>query len=271
PAAEGIDHDALAPEAAPTASSRGTELIRLHDFPAGARAGNLIHKVFELLDFGAPRAELAAIVERQLGRYSIEAKWADTLSDAIADVLDADLPVEPGLRLRHLPRQQRLDEMEFLLPVIGEGSRLNPASLAETFARHASAAVSQGYADSLQRLRFAELHGFLKGFVDLVFVHGERWYVVDYKSNRLGLHRSDYSQARMQREMCDHHYFLQYHLYVVALQRHLRLRLPGYDYQRHFGGVLYLFVRGMAAGVPNGIFADRPSRPMIDALDELLR
>ena len=71
--------------------------------------------------------------------------------------------------------------------------------------------------------------------------------------------------------MAHHHYFLQYHLYVVAVHRYLEARLPGYDYDAHFGGVFYLFVRGMAPGRGEnaGVFTDRPSRALVLALSAL--
>jgi exodeoxyribonuclease V beta subunit len=104
--------------------------------------------------------------------------------------------------------------------------------------------------------------------MDLVFRHEDRFYVADYKSNRLGEHAADYAQAQLVRSMRDHHYFLQYHLYVLALHRHLALRVPDYDYERHFGGVYYLYVRGMSPdhAPGTGVFFDRPPRVLIDAL-----
>ena len=49
----------------------------------------------------------------------------------------------------------------------------------------------------------------------------------------------------MAEAMLHAHYPLQALLYGVALHRYLRWRQPGYDPERHLGGVLYLFVRGM--------------------------
>ena len=111
-----------------------------------------------------------------------------------------------------------------------------------------------------------------RGFIDLVFRHEGQFYVVDYKSNYLGDAASHYSPARLAEAMSDHHYYLQYLLYTVALHRHLGARLPGYDYHRHMGGTFYLFLRGMAPerGHTTGVFHDRPSQALIEALDEAL-
>ena len=111
----------------------------------------------------------------------------------------------------------------------------------------------------------------MRGFIDLVFEHEGKFFVVDFKSNHLGSYASDYAPALLTAPMVDHHYYLQYHLYVTALHRHLTARRSGYDYDRDFGGVHYLFLRGMAPHHPagTGVFFDRPSRVFIEALSEL--
>lgn len=109
------------------------------------------------------------------------------------------------------------------------------------------------------------------GFVDLVFVHDGRWYVVDWKSNHLGNTESDYGDAAIARTMREHHYILQYHLYCLALHRYLGQRLSGYDYEEHFGGVYYAFLRGIRADGGGGWYHDRPPRALIEALDSLMR
>lgn len=147
------------------------------------------------------------------------------------------------------------------------------------------------YLESLGTLSFGEIAGYLTGSIDLVFaapVPGEtqlRWWVADYKSNRLDLRRDgqvgidNYCPAWMSREMAHHHYYVQLHLYALALHRYLGVRLADYDYGRDFGGVYYLFVRGMV-GPETPVAADgqrygcrflRPSRKIIEALDELFR
>jgi exodeoxyribonuclease V beta subunit len=164
--------------------------------------------------------------------------------------------------------------MEFTLPVGSEegGSRLTPARLARVFAAHPSGAVPAGYAERLGALGFSALAGYLRGFVDLVFEHGGRFFVVDWKSNWLGPLVRDYAPERLTAAMADDHYFLQYHLYVTTLDRHLAARVPGYDYDTHFGGALYVFLRGFSRGPGgvSGVFADRPPRALVESLSRLL-
>jgi exodeoxyribonuclease V beta subunit len=107
--------------------------------------------------------------------------------------------------------------------------------------------------------------------MDLVFVHEDRWWLVDWKSNWLGDSPDDYPAEALWREMLSQQYPLQYHLYLLALHRLLRARLPGYDYDRHIGGVRYVFVRGVTPGRPElGLFRDRPPREVIEALERRL-
>ena len=110
----------------------------------------------------------------------------------------------------------------------------------------------------------------LRGFIDLVFTCAGRYYLIDWKSNHLGPNSAAYTQERMLAEMLSSGYVLQYHLYCVALHRHLRRTLPGYDYESHFGGVFYLFLRGVDDSGTTGVFRDRPTLGLVEDLDRLM-
>ena len=109
-----------------------------------------------------------------------------------------------------------------------------------------------------------------KGFIDLVFVHQGRYFVLDYKSNALGSTAGEYSHEAIAEAMAGHRYDLQYLCYVLALHRQLRVRLPGYDYDRDIGGVVYFFLRGLD-GPARGVFSSKPSRQVIEAMDKLFQ
>jgi exodeoxyribonuclease V beta subunit len=183
---------------------------------------------------------------------------------------------DPPLRLRDVPRQRRVDEMEFTFPVClaaeGRSGELTPAALAEAFAGAAAGTLAHGYAERARQLPFYTLSGYLRGFVDCVLRDGERWYIVDYKSNDLGADASAYRREALVAEMVRHDYVLQAHLYAVAVHRYLQWRVAGYDYARHFGGVFYLFVRGMAParGPATGVLFERPAAAVIDRLSAIL-
>ena len=108
--------------------------------------------------------------------------------------------------------------------------------------------------------------------MDLVFRWHDRYYLVDWKSNFLGSRIEDYSQTSLALEIEKEFYFLQYTIYTLALDQYLRLRIPDYRYELHFGGAYYIFLRGVdpEMGSGYGIYWDRPSPKLIDALNKEL-
>jgi exodeoxyribonuclease V beta subunit len=276
-AEQGVDHDESEEQPAITAAAPAAELpIALHDLPKGARSGELLHEILEHLDFTASLSEIETAVAEALVVHGFDADpWRQRVAEAVADVLGTPLGGGAGsLRLRDVAKDRRISEMEFTLPIADGGARsaLTSERLAALFRKHGAPPGRPGYAERLERLRFAALTGFLRGFVDLVFEHAGRWYVIDWKSNFLGAVASGYAPPRLAGAMDGHHYYLQYHLYAVALDRHLRARLPRYDRSRHFGGVYYLFLRGMSQRHPEGtgIFHDRPTDELVADLSALL-
>jgi exodeoxyribonuclease V beta subunit len=161
-------------------------------------------------------------------------------------------PQPTPLVLADLDPQKAWAEMSFTLPVHALGANRLDALID----KH----VLPGQARSpLQPL---QLEGMLIGFMDMVLEHQGRYFVLDYKSNRL----ASYASAALQTAILQHRYDVQYTLYTLALHRLLRSRLAGYDYDQHVGGAIYLFLRGVdQAG--NGVFVDRPPRALIEALD----
>ncbi len=184
----------------------------------------------------------------------------------LARVLATPLDAAGRLRLVDVPRARRLDELEFYYPL----ERFDDAGLRRLLRAHGLGAGP--FAAAVDRLRFEAATGFMKGFIDLVFEADGRWWLVDYKSNRLGDGPDAYAADRLPEVMARHAYFLQYLVYTLVLHRMLRLRLPGYDYERHVGGVFYLFLRGMdpARGPASGVFHDAPPRALVEALDRFV-
>lgn len=110
----------------------------------------------------------------------------------------------------------------------------------------------------------------------MIVEHEGRFWIVDWKSNHLGLTPADYDEPSLDAAMASHAYHLQALFYVVALHRYLRVRLRDYSFERHIGGYLYLFVRGVRpdwrdGGRPAGVHVGKPSRELIDALDRLMQ
>jgi exodeoxyribonuclease V beta subunit len=233
-------------------------------FERGPQAGECLHGLLESIDFTDPQSWPPAI-QAALRRTRGLPLGEQMLQGMLQNLLNTALPIGTTnpLRLADLPLDRRLTELEFHLTCAGLRDRdLNRVLR------------SQGY--PWLRLGFSPLQGFLKGFIDLVFEHEGRYFVLDWKSNHLGNHPADYGRAQMSAEMTRHAYHLQSLLYCVALDRYLRQRIAGYDRQHHFGGSVYLFVRAVRPnwvlddGSPAGVYFDRPSDALIDELDSLL-
>ena len=240
------------------------ELAGVHAFARGPQAGTFLHGLLEwagrqgFAAVSADRALLAAQVRRRLQRVPAWQPWEDMLTGWLLQMLTQPLhstvlPVSlPALA--DLPQYQA--EMGFMLAVNGiDLPGLDAWVRANTLDGAPRPALLPG-----------QLNGMLKGFIDLVFVHEGRYFVLDYKSNWLGSTDAAYRPETMAAAVLAHRYELQYLFYVLALHRLLKVRLPDYDYDRHVGGALYLFLRGMSAP-SGGVFAARPSREVIETLD----
>ncbi|HEY5894102.1 MAG TPA: exodeoxyribonuclease V subunit beta [Chthoniobacterales bacterium] len=215
--------------------------------PAGVNVGNCLHEILESIDF-SDEMEWPSIVRRALRRAildrpGIEALVLDMLRRTVRTRLDA------GVTLDRISKANCIQEMEFMLPL----GTLTPAKLRT---------ACQGSAVPIdwERLSFPDVRGMLKGYIDLVFRHDGKFYLVDWKSNVLSAYESGTIENAMRRA----HYGLQYLLYCVALRRQLMERISSFDWDRDFGGVHYIFLRG-------GIFSDRPSGALIGRLEALFR
>ena len=265
------------PATVPLASAL-TEFIPLRDFPRTANAGSCFHAIFEEADFQANDGceALIRLTKEKLRLYGYAPDaWSDIVAPALHQTLHTALSAgQNPIRLSEVPQSARLDELAFLISVrvkadFADRTPLNAKGLAEVFREHARESLPAEYAESLSRLEFPALRGFLKGYIDLVFERDGQFYVVDYKSNYLGPRFVDYRPGALIEAMAHGHYYLQYHLYALAVHRYLGRRVANYDYERHFGGVFYLFIKGMseATGCESGVFFDRPARALVEALD----
>nr|MBA3906584.1 UvrD-helicase domain-containing protein [Pseudonocardiales bacterium] len=282
--------DAAAPDRAAVPSP-------MADLPMGTGFGTLVHAVLEVADLTAPdlAGELTARCAEQLIRHPLPGVEAPTLAAGLLPVARTPLgPIGSGLALADIAPADRLAELEFELP-LGGGDQPGPTSallgeIAPLLRAHlAPDDPLVAYPDLLTSPALAEqpLRGYLTGSIDAVLrLPGPRFVVVDYKTNWLGPSGADgrepliadhYHPDRLRTAMIDAHYPLQALLYGVALHRFLRWRLPGYDPERHLGGSLYLFVRGMCGPdtpvvdrAPCGVFGWAPPAALTVALSRLL-
>lgn len=240
------------------------ERASLHDFPAGAEAGIFLH---DLLEWSANLGFAQTLAQPELLRDQIArrcqlrgwAHWVDPLSGWLRQFLG--LPLDTGLAAAPVTLaglNGYRAEMEFWLAA----NTVTTGAIDRLVRHHALAGEKR------PELQPMALNGMLKGFIDLVFEHEGRYYVADYKSNKLGPEDAAYTPEALRDAILHSRYELQYVLYLLALHRHLKSRLPDYDYDRHVGGAVYLFLRG-AWSPSQGLHAERPPRVLIEALDQL--
>jgi len=240
----------------------------IFSFPRGAQAGICIHRLFEEIDFSEVNvSNRQARIEHLLKSYGFEERWTEVIDRMLLKVLDTPLDSNDSLFLSRVKRSKRIDEMAFYYPI----STFQSSDFNELLTKYHFGFNKAG-GQLIKRVNFETLPGFMNGYIDLVFeAYGQFW-IVDYKSNYLGDSLKDYQPERLEGVIAREQYFLQYLIYTLAVHRYLGQKLVGYEYDRHFGGVYYLFVRGMEPSLAgNGVFFDRPSRAMIEALDKLLR
>ncbi len=252
----------------PVAES-GKESIQLASFPKGAGSGDFFHALFETLDFKAEDEAVSLQVESTLRQFGFPCtRWSDVVKKSVEDVIRTNLSSGTDtFCLADIPHSERLNELAFYFKV----RSFSPDALVNLFKTGMKDPEKDRYAERLAELQIKSFSGFVKGFVDLVVRHRGKWYIMDYKSNYLGDCYEDYHEKAMAKAMAEHHYYLQYHLYAVALHRYLALRMPSYSFQDHFGGVFYLFIRGMSPKLPcsNGVFFDRPDEKLVSRLSDL--
>ena len=260
-------------------------------FPAGPRAGDCLHRILERFAFEQPATAEPnrQLAELELRRSGLAPELLPELLEGLENLRRTPFGGElAGLRLADLQPGRWLSELRFDLAL----GKAEARGLAAAFRAWPGGAFGAAYAERLAQLPIAH-RGFLTGAIDLIFpavdaAGQERWWVLDWKSNRLGRRDSEqgpllcgprqYGRAAMLPLMEASHYPLQAHLYLVALHRYLRWRLPDYTPQRYLGGYVYAFLRGapgeMGAralpGAVPGMLVDCPPVPRLLALDAAL-
>ncbi len=206
----------------------------------GANSGNLLHDTLEHLDFSAP--DWAESGDPMALKYGVDEEKKPLLYEWLGQVLETPLSIDdPALCLSSLSHQHTLREAEFYFPM----EKTQWKKLAELLAEHRANGILGGESLPVPSSYLPAMEGMMHGFIDLIFEYKGKFYVSDYKSTWLGDSFADYDRLSVAKDLQSHLYDLQYMIYSLALHRYLSKRLPNYDPQLHFGGVYYLYLRGM--------------------------
>ncbi|VFP79809.1 exodeoxyribonuclease V subunit beta [Candidatus Erwinia haradaeae] len=234
-----------------------SEVFTIHTFPRGAKSGIFFHKLLENLDFRKLLNEMW--LETQLISQGFKKEWTSMIVNWIHNLLRTPLN-KTGVCLFQISIKNKKAEMPFYLPI---SSLITAEKLNEVIRQDPLSAT-------FPLIKFRQVQGMLQGRIDLVFCWNRKYYIVDYKSNWLGPDKSYYTQDMIINEIREHRYDLQYQLYSLALHRYLRHRILDYNYEKNFGGVIYLFLRGID-NIDNhhGIYHTTLHIDLINALDSL--
>jgi exodeoxyribonuclease V beta subunit len=288
-------------------NSAPSHLLRFN-LAKGAHTGNLLHDILEHTDFCAP--SWPQILAKPLSHYADLANtqqddliaWLNEIlqtplhrtSNVIADSEvkceerndgqtkgfdkgDQTEENSASLTLSSLQISQTLRETEFYFPM----HKTLPVNLANILTAHRQAyhtlvnknsKLSANIVAAVHLPPYQKLNGMMHGFIDLVFCHQDKYYLCDYKSSHLGNSFSDYQQTSLVENIEKNHYDLQYLIYSLALHRYLQQRLPNYNIEQHFGGVYYLYLRGMSKEsqhTQSGVFYRKITSQELTALDQL--
>jgi exodeoxyribonuclease V beta subunit len=225
------------------------------ELPRGAHTGNVVHELLEnntFIDL-ANRKDISAQRDKACQYYGLKLEQPDLLDTLLQAVVLTPLSDKDStFCLMNIAENKCLKEMPFYLSMQAmDAGQINR--------------ILQGTA-AFQSLDSKQMCGYLTGFIDLICEYKGFYYVMDYKTNSL----PDYQNETLTLAMREHNYGLQYWIYTVVLHRYLQHRLPGYDYETHFGGVRYLFVRGMQQDkAMSGVYQDRPDLQRVEALAAL--
>lgn len=265
---------------------QGGVTLPLATFPRGTRAGNLLHSVFEQLDFlSATKDTLTATLAQAAERSRFTSLNVDEAAGGILQVLNTPLGHAYGdATLRQIPRHARADEMSFTIPLANSTSTVTLQALTPVLAQsrdpHLNRLAAQLDADPYR----IPLAGFLTGSIDsLMCLPNGRYVVVDYKSNYIGdlngdTHMACYAPTTaLANTMSEHLYTLQALLYLAVTHRYLARRIKNYDPATHLHGAAYLFVRGMAGpttpdehGMRFGVASVSPEADVLENVNAIL-
>ncbi|MFP4521587.1 MAG: exodeoxyribonuclease V subunit beta [Fibrobacterota bacterium] len=238
----------------------------IFNFPQGAKAGLFLHKVFEECSLqDSEKSENKEKISRLLKIHGYSKSWGDCIQGLLNRTSNKTLP-QARTSLSSIYPTAYMKEMEFYYPV----NINSPDELYKLFSHNLRKNnLRNEILNSLKRLDFNRHTWLMKGYIDFIFESHGKYFIIDWKSNNLGHSPSMYTLPFLLREMSAKRYFLQYYIYSAALNRYLNKRLPGYTYEKNFGGVYYVFLRGINENTAsNGLFFDKPEKEIIEGLTD---
>ncbi len=239
------------------------EKFAFRDLKKGAHTGNLLHYIFENLNFNNTQY-WDSTINKALNRvFAINNdNYVTHINQLLTHVTEVSLPMNAlhptnkAFSLKELTNQNKLNELEFDFP-------LKPFNTDKLVSLSTEAIPFQSRS-------FTEIEGIMNGKMDLFFLMNDKYYILDWKSNYLGDTLEDYNEEKVAAAMGINNYHLQYHLYTVSAKKYLNHCIKDFDYERDFGGVIYVFLRGVRVDSKSGLFLHRPTKEIIEKFEGIM-
>ncbi|XKF15976.1 exodeoxyribonuclease V subunit beta [Halomonas sp. BLK-85] len=241
------------------------DTYHLHRFPRGPGPGTFLHGLLEWAGkqgFASVAKDVESLNDMLWRRVQLRGwqAWQEPLAGWFSALLTTPLPLANAERTRVTLAELKSCqvELEFWLAAKAVNTR------------QLDALVSQHLLPGMARpaLDADTLNGMLKGFIDLAFEHQGRFYVLDWKSNYLGPNDAAYAPDALCHALLEKRYDVQSALYLLAMHRLLKSRLPNYDPRQHLGGAMTVFLRG-SRHPERGVYGAPAPVELIEALDRL--
>ena len=281
PSKDAKDDDGKDPDSDKGSLPQGTvaEAPPIFKIQAGSKIGSCWHEILEKIPFDADETAIRPVAETALLDYGFKPledvggrNYLDITTEMITKTLDFSIPSLDGnmFSLREIHGNQRMSELEFSFPSAQAAETTQ--ALSEVIRSHWNADDSkQDFLNVMANWNRPIPQGFINGFIDLFFQHGDCFYIVDWKSNILGGLPESITEESVRKEMAKHGYFFQYLLYAAVLHCYLKDVLGDkYNWEKNFGGIRYYFLRGVATGRQAAVFADKPSEGLLDDIAKTL-
>lgn len=242
-------------------SQLSNERKAILNFPKGAITGNFWHELLETVDF-SDETQWNEIVDQISAKYGFtDTDDKETVRNLIQNTVDSPIGQHPAfkkqnpdmlnLKLSALSWTKTLREMEFLYPYSAIELQSMVTELRQIIPQNDKISA-------LATIQSFDTTSLLTGLIDLVFESNGKFFILDYKSNYLGETLADYTHSEIEKDICSNGYNVQYHLYTAALVRYLSRQIYNFSYEKHFGGVFYLYWRGLNKEDSTGVFYDKP-------------
>lgn len=247
------------PQLSSDALQEGREPLKMSSFPSGKEAGSVLHSILEKVDFSKDDNTdiIREILKKEMDLPDEDLEnTVEAVNGCVAAV--SNVRMFGGKSLRDAGSRNMSAEMEFFLKVKDD---VKKGLVSGVIAGKYPECRIGG--DAIQK-------GFMHGYIDLALKTGGKYYIIDWKSNNLGSFEENYFEEKIEEEMKKHNYYLQYMIYLAAFDKYISSIDPDYSYSENFGGVRYVFLRGVNAdNEKSGIFYDCPEEALLREFQQL--